>query len=75
MNFFVKPFNYSSQDRDRRDEAWKSYLENYVQFSSMTQIPFSYAELMNMPVKMIIEVFQLVQKEADRKAKAMREAR
>jgi len=28
-----------------------------------------------MPVKMIIEVFQLVQKEADRKAKAMREAR
>ena len=38
-------------------------------FSSTTKIPFSYTELMEMPLFMINEIYELCEKEFDRKTK------
>jgi len=48
---------------------WSKNLENYIIFSSTTDIPFSYDELMNMPLFMIEEIYVLCEKEFDRKTK------
>jgi len=44
-------------------------LENYIVFSSTANIPFTYKELMAMPIFMINDIYDLCEKEYTRKAK------
>jgi len=71
MTFFVSPFKYS--DRKQREQIWQTYLEQYILVNSAFPIPFSYTELMNMPIKSIHFVFKTIEKEFDRKQKAIKQ--
>jgi len=48
---------------------WVQNLESFIVFKSTTNIPFSYNELMNLPVFMIEEIYKLSEKEFERKSK------
>ena len=58
-----------------RREVYENSLENYILYSSIANIPFSYTELMNLPVKMINTIFKMVEKEYERKNKQMQQAK
>jgi len=56
-----------------RREVWTAGIDNYILYASISNIPFTYSELMKLPTKVINHIYKSVEKEHERKSKQAKE--
>lgn len=69
QNFFVKPF--ITQHENDIDQAWDANIDEYIRASKIFEMPFTYSEYMNFPIKIRKKIFEKMEKIYDQKSKAL----